>query len=114
MRTFKFLFLAAMVSFSTLGYANDTYDSGKEKNKLTEFIQNELQEDYSKYFEGEDGSVFIEFTLNKNKEFVVIETSAIDKDLDLFIKNKLNYKSVDVNDLEIGETYTLKIDFQKV
>lgn len=113
MRTFKFLVLVTMISFSTLSFANDTYDAEKEKPTLTEFIQNELQEDYSKLFNGNDKNVYIEFTLNKNREFVVIETSAVDKDLDHFIKHKLNYKSVDMSNLEVGENYSLKISFRE-
>lgn len=112
MKTFKYLVVAALISLSTVTYANDGDKFDDKPETLTEFVTSELGTDFSDYISTEQEYVHIEFTVNKKKEFVVMSTNAKTTSFDHFIKSKLNYKIVERKDLEEGRVYTIKVNFQ--
>jgi len=49
------------------------------------------------------------FTLNSEKEIVVISVDTKDTDLETFVKRKLNYKKVEVEEVKQGKMYKLPV-----
>ncbi len=49
------------------------------------------------------------FTLNENREIVVLSIDTKDSDLASFVKAKLNYKKVNVAEYKEGRTYTVPV-----
>ncbi len=49
------------------------------------------------------------FTLNENREIVVLYVDTKNEDLAIFVKSKLNYKKVNVQEYKEGRTYTVPV-----
>ncbi|HLT93951.1 MAG TPA: hypothetical protein VKZ56_05285 [Membranihabitans sp.] len=56
--------------------------------------------------------VRISFFVTSDKQLVVLKTDARTKKLDQYIKNRMNYHTVDVEDLEINRIFHIKVHFQ--
>lgn len=51
----------------------------------------------------------VRFTLNNEKEIVVLSVDSEDPYLENFVKAKLNYKKVDLDDYQEGKLYTIGV-----
>lgn len=51
----------------------------------------------------------VRFTLNSEKEIVVLSVTTDNENLEGFVKSRLNYKKVDLNNFQEGRYYTLPV-----
>lgn len=58
-----------------------------------------------------DENVRISFFVTAEEELVVLKTDARTKTLDQFIKARMNYKKIDVENLEINRIFHMKVHF---
>jgi len=54
----------------------------------------------------------VEFTLNSDKEIVVLSVNAVDSTLDAFIKARLNYQAVELASFSEGKKYSVKVSIK--
>ncbi|MFC4094403.1 hypothetical protein [Euzebyella saccharophila] len=97
---------ALLMSFGTV-LANDSEPKVKS-NTLSKQITNILSEN-SLSQEVIDMSAQVRFTLNKEREIVVLSVDSEDADLEGFVKAKLNYKKVQLEDFTEGKLYTVSV-----
>ena len=99
------------VAFIATNFANVNPIDGNSKSKALEEIK-ELIMDIDFDVEEltiEKAKVF--FMMNSYNEVIVVQTSS--DEVDLAIKNSLNYKTLENRDLEVNKVYTLPIRFDK-
>ena len=58
-------------------------------------------------------TVEVLFTVNSKSEIIVLYSNASNKEMENFIKSKLNYKKVDFQVKKEGELFLLPVKFQK-
>jgi hypothetical protein len=56
--------------------------------------------------------VKVEIRITSNNEIVVLRTNSIDVEINNYIKDKLNYKKLSTNELEIDKNYVFQINFK--
>ncbi|NJB70770.1 hypothetical protein GGR42_001232 [Saonia flava] len=56
----------------------------------------------------------ITFTLNRKREIVILSIDTENSALDSYIKRKLNYKKVLLNDIAVGNKFTVNFKIEKV
>jgi hypothetical protein len=102
----------AVICFSVLTMvvnANNKDKSSTTKPETTQ-IQNYLDNlDYRKCIQT-SVDMQINFMINDLNEILVVSTN--NSDLDLFIKNNLNYKPIQMNSLSHNITYTLPLHIE--
>jgi len=54
----------------------------------------------------------VSFTINKNREIVVLFVDSDSEELEYFIKDRLNYYKTSVENVFIGQLYTLPVRFK--
>jgi len=103
--------LVAALLLSTGGlFANDSKKGVKpsKSQNLSEQIGNYLNNnDFDEKYQGHSAQVL--FILNDDKEIVVLSVNTDKEYLESFIKSRLNYKVVDLNDYEEGKKYTVSV-----
>lgn len=97
---------ALLMSFGSV-LANDSEPKVKS-NTLSKQISHILSEN-SLSQEAIDMSAQVRFTLNKEREIVVLSVDSEDADLEGFVKAKLNYKKVQMEDFTEGKLYTVSV-----
>lgn len=107
MRKLSLVFAAAVLFTAGNVFANDfkTVDPSKS---LTEQIS-ELLEDNIFDVKDQDLTANVLFTLNHNKEIVVISVDTENEALEGFVKSKLNYQEVALSDFREGKLYTVPV-----
>ncbi len=112
MKKLSVLAVAVMLLSTGSVLANDnkkakTTSKAKTENLSTQIgkllFSNNLTEDA----EGKTAQVL--FTLNSEKEIVVLSVDTEDASLDAFIKGKLNYHEVEMANFEAGKKYTVSV-----
>lgn len=58
-----------------------------------------------------DEEVRISFFVTDDDQLVVLKTDARTKMLDEFIKGRMNYQKIDIEDLEVNRVFHLKVHF---
>ena len=58
-----------------------------------------------------DEEVRISFFVTADEELVVLKTDARTNALDEFIKGRMNYKRIDIRDLEVNRIFHIKVHF---
>jgi len=109
MNTLKVLcltFVLVLVSFSAEAHTSFAPDSKPEYAQLKKYLQ---KIDFTSFVKGAT-KINVNFLINSKNEVIVISTS--DKDMDFTVKNALNYKQIEVSDLEYNKIYTLPVLFQ--
>ncbi len=108
MRKISLLLVAAML-LSTGSILANNPTMGKEPTKnLSEQIKDLLRN--NNFTTAEEGKVAqVLFTLNSEREIVVLSVDTDDETLDTFIKARLNYHEVDMTAYEAGKKYTVSV-----
>ncbi|MFK7813969.1 MAG: hypothetical protein AB8B59_15845 [Maribacter sp.] len=110
MRKVSLMLVAALLLSTGSIFANDSKkvaEPAKTQN-LSEQIGNFLKSnDFDEKYEGHSAQVL--FMLNDNKEIVVLSVETDKQNLEGFIKSRLNYKQVDLNNYEEGKKYTVSV-----
>lgn len=78
------------------------------EKKLTLQI-GELLTENSFIHEGNDLLAQVRFTLNKEREIVVLSVATEDEQLEAFVKSRLNYQKVSLTGYEEGEIFAVQV-----
>lgn len=98
-----FMFIALTSSIAISKTVEDPNDD--LRNVVTRLLDNpELDKSL-------DEAVRISFFVTADDQLVVLKTDARTKKLDEYIKSRMNYQKIKVNDLEINRIFHLKVHF---
>ncbi len=95
-----------MLLFSGSVFAN--VPEGKDPGKKLEREVRNLLIGYAMSTE-KDLEATVLFTVNKEKEIVVLSVDTNDKALEYFVKSRLNYHKVQDNEIPEGRRYTIPV-----
>lgn len=107
MRKLSLVFAAALLFTAGNAFAIDSKTVDPSKS-LTEQIS-ELLKGNAFDVENQDLTAHVLFTLNQNKEIVVISVETENEALEGFVKNRLNYQEVALSDFQEGKMYTVPV-----
>ena len=107
MRKISLVLVAAMLLSVGNVLANDSKKSNPS-NTLSAQI-GELLKSNSFIINDADLIANVRFTLNSEKEIVVLSVDTDNVVLEEFVKGKLNYKKVDLTEYREGKTYTVPV-----
>jgi hypothetical protein len=110
MRKFSLILVAATLLASGNLFANDIDKTNPQKSLATQI--GELLKENTLLVENYDLTAKILFTVNSEAEIVVISVDTKDSDLESFVKSKLNYKKVELEEVTEGKMYMLPIRVQ--
>ena len=106
MRKFSLLFVAALLSAGTL-FANADKPK-KPNNNLAEQIE-ELLDNNNFIVDYNDLTAKVKFTVNTDQEIVVLSVDSESELLEQFVKSRLNYQKVQLQEYREGKTYTVPV-----
>jgi len=107
MRKLSLVFAAAVLFTTGNVFANDSESVDPSKSlteQISELLSNNVFDN-----ENQDLTAKVLFTLNHNKEIVVISVDTENEALEGFVKSKLNYQEVALNDFHEGKLYTVPV-----
>ncbi len=107
MRKFSLVLVAAALLVSGNLFANNSDTTDPQKTLATQIW--ELLNENNLAVDSYDLTAKVLFTLNSEKEIVVISVDTKDTDLETFVKRKLNYKKVEVEEVKQGKMYKLPV-----
>lgn len=107
MRKFSLVFAAAVLFTAGNLFANDSNTTDPSKNLATQI--SELLEDNYFVIQNQDLTANVLFTLNHDKEIVVISVDTDNELLENFVKSRLNYHEVDLDNFKEGKLYTVPV-----
>ena len=114
MKKISVLFVAALVFSTTSLLANDVNPIEPTKAKTLSVQIGEMLKTNSFVLKlGEERSAQVRFTLNTDKEIVVLSVDAEEDGIEAFVKNTLNYKKVDLPVVKEGKIYTVPVKFTR-
>lgn len=106
-KSWLFSFLMAAF-FSTAAFSAPSYDASPESvNKQFQKLLKGFKIENSDY----DQTVYVDFMINEKSEIIVLSTNS--KIMDSRLKSRLNYKTLESEDLELFTRYTVPISFRK-
>ena len=111
MRKLSITLIAAMLFSAASLFANESNPTSEPTKSLSEQI-GELLKDNNFTDDACGNTAEVEFTLNSEKEIVVLSVNAADSKLDSFIKSRLNYKEVALDSFSAGKKYTVKVSIK--
>ena len=106
MRKISLFLVAAMLLFTGSILANDVKDNDPKSlsAQISEILDNnDFADDVV------DQSAQVRFTLNNQGEIVVMSVDTENSKLESFVKSRLNYKKVKVDNLEEGKLFTISV-----
>ena len=108
MRKLTVVLVAAMLLTAGNIFANDSKVKEVPKKTLSTQISELLKN--NNFNENHQGCVAkVLFTLNNDKEIVVLSVDTEEKILKSFITSKLNYQEVELDNFEAGKNYTVSV-----
>jgi len=108
MRKFSLVLVAAALFISGNSFANDLDNTDPQKSLKTQ-IQELLKVNKLVVEDSEELTAKVLFTINSEDEIVVISVETDDSYLESFVKGKLNYKKVELNEFVEGRMYRMPI-----
>ncbi len=108
MRKLSVVLVAAMLLTAGNIFANDSKKEVKPSKTLSAQISQLLKiNSFGATYDGAQAQVL--FTLNNDKEIVVLSVDTDEERLKSFITAKLNYKEVVLDNFEAGKNYTVSV-----
>tara|TARA_R110000868_G_scaffold14075_1_gene65660 strand:- start:17228 stop:17563 length:336 start_codon:yes stop_codon:yes gene_type:complete len=108
MRKLNLFLVAAMLLATGTIFANNGTLVDKPAKKLSAQIADLLKNNAIIVKEGDlTGTVL--FTLNEDKEIVILSVKTDNENLEQFVKSRLNYRKVDLEEYREGRTYKLPV-----
>lgn len=107
MRKISLVLVAAMLLSAGNILANDSKKSDPPKTLAVQI--GELMEKNFLKVKGGDMIATVRFTLNNEKEIVVLSVDTDNVVLEEFVKGRLNYKKVDLKQYRKGKTYIVPV-----
>lgn len=107
MKNLSLVFVSAFLVLTGSVFANDNKKSEKPAKSLSTQITTLLS---NSYLEVEDElTADVLFVLNKDREIVVLTVVTNSEVAENFVKSKLNYQRVNLEDYREGRTYTVSV-----
>lgn len=106
MKKFSLLFLAMLLSVGTI-FANADKPRNPKKDLSAQI--GDLLDNPSFTAEYYDLTAKVKFTLNEDKEIVVLSVETNNLVLETYVKTRLNYQKVELQDYREGRTYTVPV-----
>lgn len=104
------LSISLLSTFSVAAFDGEPKTTNEKiREKMVNLIGNKIQMEIT-----EDQLVEISFMFNKNNEVVILSINDDNSKLDKLVKNKLNYKTIDVKGIKKGEIYRLPLKLKKM
>ena len=113
MKNLKTIITVIVLSLST---AFSTTATEKEPSKINKELRTEIASllgDKIPIEIKKESSAEISFIVNKNNELVIISVDSKISEMNSFVKNKLNYKKLNVKGIKKGEIYRMPIKIKK-
>lgn len=110
MRKVSLMLVAALLLSTSSIFANDSKKGVKptKSQNLSEQIGDYLSDNnFDEKHQGHEAQVL--FMLNDDKQIIVLSVDTDKEELEGFIKSRLNYKKVDLNNYEGGKKYTVSV-----
>ena len=111
MKNLKILLIVLLAStFSLTSFAN--VSEGNPESDLRQEILDYIDQPSTTVYDSEYMVTNLKFMVNSDRELVVVDTGTENERLDNYLKNKLNYKRVDTNQVEYHKMYSVKVIFK--
>ncbi|MGB5459848.1 MAG: hypothetical protein WBM85_07805 [Eudoraea sp.] len=107
MRKFSLILVAAALLVSGSIFANDSDTKDPQKSLATQI--GEILKENQLVVDNYELTAEVLFTVNSKAEIVVISVDTGDSDLESFVKGKLNYKKVQLEEVVVGRMYRLPV-----
>ncbi|WP_299161020.1 hypothetical protein [uncultured Eudoraea sp.] len=107
MRKFSLILVAATLLVSGSIFANDSDTKDPQKSLATQI--GEILKENQLVVDNYELTAEVLFTVNSEAEIVVISVDTGDSDLESFVKGKLNYKKVQLEEVVVGRMYRLPV-----
>jgi len=107
MRKISLVFVATMLLSTVSLFANNAKPVDPAKNLSTQI--GDLLDNNSFILENNDLTAEVLFTLNENKEIVVLSVETENEVLEAFVKSRLNYQKVELDEYREGKMYTVPV-----
>jgi hypothetical protein len=107
MRKFSLILVAAALLVSGSIFANDSDTKDPQKSLATQI--GEILKENQLVVDNYELTAEVLFTVNSEAEIVVISVDTGDSDLESFVKGKLNYKKVQLEEVVVGRMYRLPV-----
>jgi len=107
MRKLSLVVVAAMLLTTGNVLANDITFESPTKSLSSQISAMLSENNFSE--EQTDLTAQVRFTLNNDGEIVVLSVSTDFDKMESFVKNKLNYQKVNINEAEEGKIYTIPV-----
>ena len=101
------LVLAAVAVFATATVSATTPGTSNPTKKLSSQIHKMLESNY--FAVQNDVTADVRFTINKEGEIVVLSVDTNNEALEGFVKGRLNYQKVELQDAKEGKIYTVPV-----
>lgn len=109
MKSLKASLLIAALVFSSISFAT-VVKEGNETLTISDEISALLK---NPNFKVENEFIAkVDFMLNQDKEIVVLSVHVSNSEIENFIKNRLNYKTISSSDVKLGEHIILPVRFK--
>lgn len=112
MRKVSLMLVAILLLASTVGFAKAK--DGIERDPSKE-LRVEVKKLLNSRFEMSSKEKFdatVVFTINKDREIVVLYVESVDDNFEVFVKSKLNYKTIKIDGVIEGRRYTIPVTVQ--
>ena len=107
MRKLSLVVVAAMLLATGNVLANDVKGENPSKNLSTQISKMLTVNNFT--IGDDDLTAQVRFTLNADGEIVVLSVNSEFDKMESFVKAKLNYKKVNLADVEEGKVYTIPV-----
>ncbi|WP_299709590.1 hypothetical protein [uncultured Tenacibaculum sp.] len=108
----KNLIIVCSLFVCSLAFANNSIrPSKKVKQELRTEIIKLLSSDRPEV--NSDLTTTVDFMINDKNEIVIVDIQSDIKEIKAYVKRKLNYKTINANDVNKGKVYQLPITFVK-
>lgn len=111
MRKFSLVFVAAMLLSTGSIFANDL-KRVEPSETLSVQISKMLKENTFALKENSELTAQVRFIINNEGEIVVMSVDTEYSNLEGFVKSRLNYKKVQLNNYKEGKIYTIPVRIQ--
>ena len=110
MRKVSLMLVAILLLASTVGFAKDGIENDPSKELKVKVKK--LLNSHFKMSSEEQFNATVVFTINKDREIVVLSVDSVDKNFCVFVKSKLNYKEIKIDGVIEGRYYTVPVTVQ--
>lgn len=108
MRKFNLVLVAVALLISGNLLANESDKNDPQKNLATQ-IRELLKVNQLVIYDADELTAEVLFTVNSDAEIVVISVETDDSNLESFVKGKLNYKKVELDEFVEGRMYKMPL-----